>query len=101
LVCGLAWGGGISGTLLTLVSLVAGHLEPDPRIVLLMSDGDATHIVITLLIACLAAPLVEETLFRGLLLESLRARGASTALVLSALAFAIWHFMPGALIYYT
>lgn len=98
---GVLTGAGLSGLLLFLVSANAGHLRPDPRIVLMMSEGDLTHIVVTVLISCLAAPLVEETLFRGLLLESLRPRSAGLALVVSAVAFAIWHLNTAALIYYS
>lgn len=98
---GVLVGGGISLVLLTLVSTAAGHLSPDPRVVLMMSEGDPSHIIISAGIACVAAPLVEETLFRGLLLEALRPRGQRVAIVGSALAFAVWHFIPGALIYYT
>jgi hypothetical protein len=65
-----------------------------------MSAGDRTHILVTVFIACVAAPLVEETLFRGLLLESLRPRGKTLAVVVSAGAFAVWHFMPASLVYY-
>jgi hypothetical protein len=65
-----------------------------------MSEGDPTHIVLVVLVTCIAAPLVEETLFRGLLLEALRPRGTGVAIVCSALAFAIWHFIPAALVYY-
>jgi hypothetical protein len=65
-----------------------------------MSEGDPTHIVVMVLIGCVAAPLVEETLFRGLLLESLRPRGTAAAILVSACAFAIWHLMPASLIYY-
>jgi len=97
---GLAVGGGLSALLLAGVSAAAGHLSPDPRIVLLMSEGDATHIVATVLLTCVAAPLVEEVLFRGLLLESLRRRGTAAAIWLSALAFAVWHLTPAALRYY-
>jgi membrane protease YdiL (CAAX protease family) len=100
LATGVALGAGLSLVLLGLVSAAAGHLSPDPRIVLLMSEGDPTHIVLMVLITCIAAPLVEETLFRGLLLEALRPRGRGLAIVGSALAFAIWHFIPSALIYY-
>jgi membrane protease YdiL (CAAX protease family) len=97
---GAAVGVGISLVLLALVSAAAGHLQSDPRIVLLMSEGDPTHIIVMVFIGCVAAPLVEETLFRGLLLESLRPRGQTVAIVVSAAAFAVWHFMPTALIYY-
>jgi membrane protease YdiL (CAAX protease family) len=97
---GAGVGVGISLLLLALVSTAAGHLQSDPRIVLLMSEGDPTHIVVTAFIGCVAAPLVEETLFRGLLLESLRPRGSAVAVIVSAGAFAVWHFMPASLIYY-
>jgi membrane protease YdiL (CAAX protease family) len=99
---GLAVGGGLSGLLLALVSTVAGHLDPDPRIVTLLSEGDVPHIVATILITCVAAPLIEEILFRGLLLESLRPRfnAVAGAIWISALMFAIWHLSPTALRYY-
>jgi len=98
---GVLVGAGLSGVLLAMVSGSAGHLRPDPRIVLLMSEGDLTHILVTVLIACIAAPLIEETLFRGLLLESLRPRDTAVALIVSAMAFAVWHLTPAALVYYT
>jgi membrane protease YdiL (CAAX protease family) len=97
---GAAAGVGFSLVLLALLSAASGHLQTDPRIVLLMSEGDPSHIAITVLIGCVAAPLVEETLFRGLLLESLRPRGRGLAILVSAAAFAVWHFMPASLIYY-
>ena len=100
LLTGLVLGAGLSGVLLFLVSTAVGHLSPDPRFLLLMSEGDPTHIALVVLITCVAAPLVEETLFRGLLLESLLPRGKGLAIVCSALAFAIWHFIPSALVYY-
>jgi membrane protease YdiL (CAAX protease family) len=100
LLTGLLLGAGLSGVLLALVSAAVGHLQPDPRFLLLMSEGDPTHIVLVVLVTCVAAPLVEETLFRGLLLEALRPRGKGLAIVASALAFAIWHFIPAALVYY-
>ena len=97
---GLLVGGGLSLLLLLIVSASAGHLDPDPRIVLLMSEGDAPHVIATVLITCAAAPLVEEVLFRGLLLESQRGRGTRVAIWISALAFAVWHLNPSALRYY-
>lgn len=97
---GAGVGGVISAALLALVSAASGHLSPDPRIVTLMSEGDVAHIVVTVAISCLCAPLVEEILFRGLLLESLRGKGLGAALSLSGLAFAVWHLNPAALKYY-
>jgi membrane protease YdiL (CAAX protease family) len=100
LLTGLVLGAGLSGLLLAVVSAAVGHLSPDPRFLVLMSEGDVTHIALVVLLTCVAAPLVEETLFRGLLLESLRPRGRGLAIVVSALAFAVWHFIPAALVYY-
>ena len=97
---GLLVGGGLSALMLFAVSSAAGHLDPDPRIVLLMSEGDAAHVIATVLITCAAAPLIEEVLFRGLLLESQRGRGTRAAIWISALAFAVWHLNPSALRYY-
>ncbi|HVU60238.1 MAG TPA: CPBP family intramembrane glutamic endopeptidase [Mycobacteriales bacterium] len=96
-VLGLGLGGGILG----LSSLVAGHVNPDPRILLLMDEGDPTHVVVMTLLTVAIAPLVEEILFRGLLLESLRGRGTRTAVFGSAVFFAVWHFIPAAIVYYT
>jgi membrane protease YdiL (CAAX protease family) len=90
----------ISLALLGLVSAASGHLQSDPRIMLLMSEGDPTHILVAVFLTCLAAPLVEETLFRGLLLESLLPRGRRLALFTSAAAFAVWHLNVASLVYY-
>ena len=93
-------GGGVSAALLAAVTAAAGHLSPDPRMVTTMSEGDVPHIVVTLAIACLCAPLVEEVLFRGLLLESLRRRSTVLAIAVSSAGFAVWHLNPAALRYY-
>ena len=97
---GLLVGGGLSAALLAAVSAAAGHLDPDPRIVTLMSEGDVPHVLATVLVTCAAAPLVEEVLFRGLLLESQRWRSTRRGLWVSAAAFAVWHLNPSALRYY-
>ncbi len=93
---GLALGGGM----LALISLIAGHLSTDPRSVVMVSEGDLPHIIAAFLIFCVAAPLVEETLFRGVFLESLRGHGTGFAIWMSAIAFAAWHLNPAALRYY-
>src|SRR5207248_898764 len=83
--------------MLLLISALSGHLSSDPRVVTIMSEGDAAHIGIAVLISCVCAPLVEEVLFRGLLLESLRTRGEAFGIWMSGLAFAVWHLTPAAL----
>jgi membrane protease YdiL (CAAX protease family) len=97
---GVVVGGGASMLLLALVSGASGHLNPDPRIVTMMSEGDVAHILTAVLISCACAPLVEEVLFRGLLLESLRRHGTQAAVIGSGIAFAVWHLNPAALRYY-
>ncbi|HVV77433.1 MAG TPA: CPBP family intramembrane glutamic endopeptidase [Mycobacteriales bacterium] len=98
---GAALGLGGGGLLLALVSAASGHLSPDPRIVQTMGSGDLSHVLVVTGLACVAAPLVEETLFRGLLLESLRQHNTGMAIVVSAMLFAIWHLNSQALIYYS
>jgi membrane protease YdiL (CAAX protease family) len=97
---GLGCGVAFSLLLLAIVSTASGHLNPDPRIVLMMSEGDAPHILAVILISCVAAPQIEETLFRGVLLESLRPKGRGVAILISGLAFSVWHLTPSALRYY-
>jgi hypothetical protein len=46
------------------------------------------------------APLVEETVFRGICAGSLLAKSGAAALWVSALAFAVWHMQPESLRYY-
>ncbi len=96
---GLLLGGGLAG-FLSAGAAAAGQHGGDPRIALLVSEGDVAHIAAALLIAVVAAPIVEELLFRGLLLASLMKRGSTAALWLSAAAFSVWHLNPSALKYY-
>lgn len=81
----------LGGGMVWLVTSASGHLGSDARFVTLMSEGDVAHIVVSFAIAAVCAPLVEETLFRGLLLESMRARSATAGLLTSAACFALWH----------
>jgi len=97
---GLAVGGGLGLVMLTAISGLSHHLASDPRVVGIMSEGDVAHVAIAVLITCVCAPLVEEVLFRGLLLESLRTRGAGFGIWMSGIAFAVWHLNPAALRYY-
>jgi membrane protease YdiL (CAAX protease family) len=96
---GLALGGGLALGLTSLAH-AAGQPGGDSRIALLVSEGDAPHILATVLIACVAAPFLEELLFRGLFLASMLGRGTRLAVWVSAAAFAVWHLNPSALRYY-
>lgn len=95
----LGCAGGLLGVLVQ--SAAAGHLSSDPSLITLASEGDTAHVLSTLLLVAVAAPLVEETLFRGIFLEWLRPKGIRIALLVSALAFAVWHYRLGEWRYYT
>ena len=103
IVWGLVVGAALSGAILAVVSQAAGYLDPDPRMVVMMSEGDVPHLAAAFLVGCAAAPLVEEVLFRGLLLESFRSHGTPLALLVSAAGFAVWHlsFNVVPLLYYS
>lgn len=95
----LGCAGGLLGVLVQ--SAATGHLSSDPSLITLASEGDTAHVLTTLLLVAVAAPLVEETLFRGIFLEWLRPKGIRIALLVSALAFAVWHYRLGEWRYYT
>jgi membrane protease YdiL (CAAX protease family) len=97
---GLAMGGGLAYTLMSGVHS-AGRQGGDPRVALLVSEGDLPHILATVLITVIAAPVLEELLFRGLLLAQLAPHGRRLAIWVSAFAFAAWHLSPSGLVYYT
>ena len=98
---GAAFGLTGGGLAVAAVSGASHHLNTDPRAIQMLSGGDPAHVLITILLVCVAAPLVEETLFRGLLLESLRRYALNMAVIVSALFFAVWHLNKQGLIYYT
>jgi membrane protease YdiL (CAAX protease family) len=97
---GVAVGGGLAGVFSIVIAKATGSVTTDPGIALLTSEGDLAHIVATVLITVVAAPVVEEMLFRGLFAESLRQYGTRVAIIASSLAFAVWHFRPAELRYY-
>ncbi|HVF03458.1 MAG TPA: type II CAAX endopeptidase family protein [Frankiaceae bacterium] len=97
---GLAVGGAAAFGLLRLLES-HGVEGGDQYVALLVSERTVPYIGVAFLIAAVAAPLVEEALFRGLLLESWLARGKAVALLGSAAMFAAWHLSPAQLPYYT
>jgi membrane protease YdiL (CAAX protease family) len=98
---GIGVGTGLGLAALAINSAIAGHLQTDPWAQMMTSEGDAPHIMAAVLLSMIAAPLVEETLFRGLFAESLRGKGLATAIWFSGLAFALWHWRLGELRYYS
>ena len=71
--------------------LVAGQPDLDANIASLVSEGTVTRVLLAVVYGCVAAPVVEELLFRGVVAESLRPRGPLVALFVSSLLFALWH----------
>jgi membrane protease YdiL (CAAX protease family) len=95
LLRGLLLGGGIAIAL----HAATGHLQGDSRFTDLISENNPVRILFTILLMVCAAPLVEETLFRGILLESWRSH-AVWSVVVSGFAFAAWHLNGSAIGYY-
>lgn len=93
---------GLGGGLLAVGvnSAIRGHLSGDPRAELLVGGGGALRITLALVVMAGLAPLVEETLFRGVLAGTLLGKGFAPALWGSALAFSVWHMNPESLKYY-
>lgn len=100
----LLWGfplGAAGGGLAVLLnSALSGRLASDPRVELLVGGGGFLRISLTFLVTAVLAPLVEETLFRGVLAGTLISRGAAPAVWVSAIAFSVWHMNATSLRYY-
>ena len=78
---------------------VSGHPVLDPAVRLVVADGSVLRILLAFGAFVVAAPVVEELLFRGVVAESLRHRGLRRAVYVSAFLFALAHL--GNLLYYT
>ncbi len=93
----------IALVVITLNWAAFGHPAPDTFNTQLVSEATVTRVLLAVVYACVAAPVVEELLFRGVVLESLRARSAKRALFVSAILFAFWHWRltPFYLVYFT
>jgi membrane protease YdiL (CAAX protease family) len=90
-VYGLGCGSAVALGLLGLTQLATGRLSADPGITTIVSERTPIRIAAAFLLACVAAPWVEELLFRGLLAESLRGKGVKAAAATSGIFFALWH----------
>ena len=93
---------GLAGGCLAVAinSGISHHLSSDPNVELLVGGGGGLRIGLTLIVTAALAPLVEETLFRGVLAGTLLDGGARLALPASAFAFAVWHMNLVSLRYY-
>jgi membrane protease YdiL (CAAX protease family) len=83
-----------------LTSAVLGRVASDDSATTALAQGGFVRVALLVALMVVAAPFIEELLFRGLLAESLRGRGRGAAIWLSALAFATWHLSPAAIRYY-
>jgi membrane protease YdiL (CAAX protease family) len=91
---GVASGGAIGAVLLLHTQAVTGHVVIDSGISLQLSEDTWWAVVLTMLTLVVAAPVVEETIFRGLLAESFLGSGLLAAVAVSAPAFWLWHWRP-------
>lgn len=97
---GFVVGGGLALLLAGLLRLALGHPVLDPTAAVLAGDGALGPLVLGFLLIAVAAPLVEELVFRGFLAEALRGRGRRTAVLVSAAAFSIAHLRLAQFRYY-
>jgi membrane protease YdiL (CAAX protease family) len=88
---GFVVGGAGAVFLVGALRLALGHPVLDPSAALLASQGSIGALVLGFLVIVVAAPVVEELVFRGFLAESLRRKGRWAAVVLSAVAFSLAH----------
>jgi membrane protease YdiL (CAAX protease family) len=97
---GVAVGGGLAWLLLEAAKS-AGQEGGDARVAVLVSEASFAHVAVAMLIVCVAAPVVEELLFRGLLLSQFRHHGVFVSLFVSSVAFSAWHLSVQSLVYYS
>jgi membrane protease YdiL (CAAX protease family) len=88
---------------LLLVSTATGRVQVAPSVKFELGDATLFSIAVALLGMVVAAPVVEELLFRGFVGEAMRHRGQVVALVGSSVLFALWHMRFGVvqILYYT
>jgi membrane protease YdiL (CAAX protease family) len=96
---GVVVGGGAAVLLSGLLRLLLGRPLLDPTSGVLASGG-AAWLLLGVLVVAVLAPVVEEFVFRGFLLEAFRARGQVSAVVLSGVAFSLAHLSVAQFRYY-
>lgn len=79
-------------TLVLVVDRMVGGVEPPEQLALEASLGSGVAVVIGTLMAVVLAPVVEETIFRGVLFQALRHKmGVFPGMFLSGAVFAVVH----------
>ena len=93
--------GGVAAVLLVAgLRLVTGHPVLDPATAFLASQGSGLALLLGFVVIVVAAPVVEELVFRGFMAESYRRSGKRLAIILSAAAFSLAHLSLPQLRYY-
>ncbi len=93
--------GGVAAVLLVAgLRLLTGHPVLDPATAYLASQGSWGALLLGFVVIVVAAPVVEELVFRGFMAESYRRHGPRLAIILSAAAFSLAHLSPAQLQYY-
>lgn len=96
---------GVATATLVLLALsgATGRIQVAPSVKFQLGDATLMSAALALLLLTVAAPVVEELLFRGMVAEALRRHGQIVALAVSGFLFALWHMRFGAvqLLYYT
>jgi membrane protease YdiL (CAAX protease family) len=96
---GFVVGGALAVVLVGVMRLVEGHPVLDPTTSLLAASS-LGPLLLGLVLLVVAAPVVEELVFRGFLAEALRDRGKRFAVLLSAVAFSLAHLRLDQFRYY-
>jgi membrane protease YdiL (CAAX protease family) len=96
---GFVVGGALAVVLVAAMRLAAGHPVLDPTTSLLAASS-VGPLVLGAVVLVVAAPVVEELVFRGFLAEALRDRGKRVAVLLSAVAFSLAHLRLNQFRYY-
>ncbi len=94
------WGLGAAAIAVGFNSLIEGRLSSDPSVGAAIYERAWLATAVLVIALVVAAPFIEEMLFRGLFVESLRSKGQMTAVLSGAVAFSFWHLNPLALRYY-
>lgn len=79
----------LTSIILTILTDILGHSPASPDFS--VSYQQPSAVFFYLLYAVILAPIIEETLFRGLILRSLQNFGNLFAIAVSSLLFGLWH----------
>ncbi|HEX6596372.1 MAG TPA: type II CAAX endopeptidase family protein [Acidimicrobiales bacterium] len=97
---GFIVGGAVAIVLFGFMRITMGRTVLDPTTALLAVQGSPLSFLLGFLLIVIAAPVVEEFVFRGFLAEALRERGRRPAIWLSAVAFSVAHLRFSQFRYY-